>query len=191
MASRPSDESFFDAFFEAHRESVARYFLRLTGDRHQAEDLAQETFVTVWKRHATLAHHPEPVRWLFKVATHFGLDYFRRLRRRQEDALPLFDEYVSPERAIEDHVADRDEIDWAIRQLPPKMRQAWVLREVYGFSLDEVAEIVSTSKGAVKRALSRARARLMRLCQLEDDGWPRDVGEDEDEDDKEEGEEQL
>jgi RNA polymerase sigma factor (sigma-70 family) len=174
---------FFDEFFLEHRASVASYFLRLTADPHLAEDLAQDTFFAVWEGRATLMRHPAPVRWLFKVATTTGLDYFRRLRARNGGALPLLDDQRSPERGIEDQVADRDVIDRAIRRLPPKMRQAWLLREVYGFSLDEVADILSMHKGAVKRALSRARERLIRLCQVDDEdgdeGWQQEAEVDE------------
>jgi RNA polymerase sigma-70 factor (ECF subfamily) len=166
MASDPFD---FEVFFLAHRASVEGYFLRLTGDRDLAKDLAQDTFLAAWKGYATLARHPEPVRWLFKVASHRASDYFRKLRRQKEEAIPLSDDLVSPERGIEDQMADRDTIDRAIRRLPPAERQAWLLCEVQEFSRDEIAEILSTTKGAVTKALWRARERLRKLYLLEDD----------------------
>jgi RNA polymerase sigma-70 factor (ECF subfamily) len=140
------------------RPDLHRYCRRLTGDLWDAEDLVQETvlrgFATLGQVHQTVAN---PRGYLVRIATRLWIDALRRrdteARRAPELAAP--GAALAPDRAAE----ARDAAGAALQRLSPQERAALVLKEVFEMSLDEIAETLATSAGAVKAALHRARER--------------------------------
>jgi RNA polymerase sigma-70 factor (ECF subfamily) len=140
------------------RPDLHRYCRRLTGDLWDAEDLVQETvlrgFATLGQVHQTIAN---PRGYLVRIATRLWIDALRRreteTRRAAEWAGPAV--APTPDRAAE----AREAAGAALQRLAPQERAALVLKEVFEMSLEEIAEMLSTSVGAVKAALHRARER--------------------------------
>jgi RNA polymerase sigma-70 factor, ECF subfamily len=168
----------FETLYAEHRSKVAAYCLRLTGNREVAEDLAQEAFLYAWAHRDVLPSHPAPAQWLFRVASHQSLDHLRRQRRWERLsrlALPLLGRQHD---AIDRQVEARDALDWAIRRLPPALRQTWVLREVQGFTYHEVAAILSQQEETISKRLYRAREALKRLLRERGDAPEEAPGED-------------
>ena len=152
---------FLDAV-EPHRPDLHRYCKALTGNLWDAEDLAQETLL---KAYAALGRgdlHGETSRlrslkgYLLRIASNRWIDEQRRARR----VLRLDDPPWAAEAAGEARANLRDAARQLLRELPPKERASMVLKEVFDLSLDEIAELISTTPGAVKSALARARRRL-------------------------------
>ena len=143
------------------RPDLHRYCLRLTGNLWDAEDLVQDTilrgFGTLGMVHRNIAN---PRGYLVRIATNLWMD---ALRRRQVEArLPgLEPAAASPS---PDQASDvRDAGEALLQRLSPQERAALLLKEVFDMSLDDIAEMLSTTLGAVKAALHRARARVQHL----------------------------
>jgi RNA polymerase sigma-70 factor (ECF subfamily) len=140
------------------RPDLHRYCRRLTGNLWDAEDLVQETvlrgFATLGQVHQPIAN---PRGYLVRIATRLWIDALRRreVEARQAPELPAPAAAPAPDRAAE----ARDAAGAALQRLAPQERAALVLKEVFEMSLEEIAESLSTSLGAVKAALHRARAR--------------------------------
>ncbi|TCO34271.1 RNA polymerase sigma-70 factor (ECF subfamily) [Kribbella steppae] len=153
-AARQARREFLDRL-EPLRSDLYAYCRRLTGNAFDAEDLVQESLARAFTQ-AAQAHSPiaNPRAWLFRVATNAYVDNYRRQAPVLVDAL----EQVAPATADPAEVRDA----WAelVTLLPPQERAALALKDLFGFTLAEVADVLRTSVGAVKAALHRGRGRL-------------------------------
>jgi RNA polymerase sigma-70 factor (ECF subfamily) len=140
---------------EQHRPQLFTYCRRLTGNVWDAEDLVQETLAKAFARAAEEHNRvANPLGWLIRVATNAYVDTTRRAR-----SVPLGDQdRPAPEAA--DPLEVQDALEELLTVLPPQERAAVVLKDVFGYPLDEIASLIGTSTGAVKSALHRGRATL-------------------------------
>lgn len=143
--------------FEPMRTDLYRYCRHLTRSPWDAEDLAQDTlaraFVTLGRMQEP---PPNPRAWLFRVASNLWIDQLRRARE-------VAGRRTSEPSTSSDPRAAREAAGTLISQLAPQERAAVVLKDVFEFSLDEIAHTLSTSEGAVKAALHRGRGKLTAL----------------------------
>lgn len=161
----------FDDFIAGRESDVFGYLWRLTGDEQAAYDLCQETFLRAWQQFDEIRHYEQPGAWLFRVATNLALNAIERRATAAGHVIPLRED-VQP--AAEDpagRVASLELIHWTLLLLPVRKRAALVLREVEGFSMDEIARALDVSASSVRMLLSRARAHFrQRYERYEDDG---------------------
>lgn len=150
---------------ESLRPSLHRYCARMTGSVLDGEDVAQEALFVAYRKLDQYDDSRPLKPWVFRIAHRRCIDFLRsRGVRRDAEATALereeaeTAELVAPlERAIEHLVV----------QLPPKERACVLLKDVLDYSLEEVAELVDSTPGGVKAALSRGRAKLAALPELE------------------------
>lgn len=154
----------WDEIVTRHSDRVFRLAYRLTGNRHDAEDLTQEVFVRVFRSLDT--YTPGTFEgWLHRITTNLFLDQARRKQRIRFDALSderasrLRSAAPSPEAAASDRRFD-DDVESALATLPPDFRAAVVLCDVEGLSYEEVAEIMDAKLGTVRSRIHRGRAML-------------------------------
>jgi RNA polymerase sigma-70 factor (ECF subfamily) len=153
-AVKASWRRFLDTY-EPLRPDLYRYCRHLTRSPWDAEDMAQDTLARAF---VTLAMMTEPPRspraWLFRVASNLWLN-----RVRQQRELPAAELPEPATRA--DPRATREAAGTLLAYLSPQERAAIVLKDAFGLSLDEVAEALSTTTGAIKAALHRGRTKLI------------------------------
>jgi RNA polymerase sigma factor (sigma-70 family) len=154
----------WDEVVERHSDRVYRLAYRLTGDRHDAEDLTQEVFVRVFRSLST--YTPGTFEgWLHRITTNLFLDQARRKQRIRFDALSderaarLSSPTPTPDAAYADQMFD-DDIERALATLPPDFRAAVVLCDVEGLTYEEIAEILDAKLGTVRSRIHRGRAML-------------------------------
>jgi RNA polymerase sigma-70 factor (ECF subfamily) len=142
--------------YEPLRPDLYRYCRYLTHSPWDAEDLAQDTLARAF---ATLARMdrepPNPRAWLFRVASNLWIDQLRKHREIATDA-PKPDAAPRTEPR-----ATREAAGTLLVSLSPQERAAVVLKDVFELSLDEIAETLGTTVGAVKTALHRGRGKLV------------------------------
>ena len=145
--------------YEPLRSDLYRYCRHLTRSPWDAEDLAQDTLARAFVTLGQIGEPPpNPRAWLFRVASNLWLDRVRKLRREE----PLGDEPAdAATSAIRVASAAREAAGTLIAQLSPQERAAVVLKDVFDLSLDEIAEALSTTTGAIKAALHRGRDKLV------------------------------
>jgi RNA polymerase sigma-70 factor (ECF subfamily) len=143
--------------YEPLRPDLYRYCRHLTASPWDAEDLSQDTLARAFVTLAQLGQSPPNARaWLFRVASNLWIDRMRRRWREQ----PLAGE-VTETQVEGDPRSAREAAGTLLGQLAPKERAAVVLKDVFDCSLEEVADALSTTVGAVKAALHRARGKLV------------------------------
>ena len=154
----------WDEIVTDHSARVFRLAYRLTGNRHDAEDLTQEVFVRVFR--SLDKYTPGTFEgWLHRITTNLFLDQARRKQRIRFDALSderagrLRSSGPTPEAAMADRRFD-DDVETALATLPPDFRAAVVLCDVEGLSYEEIAEIMDAKLGTVRSRIHRGRAML-------------------------------
>lgn len=162
--SNEVDVPSWDEIVDQHSARVFRLAFRLTGNRHDAEDLTQEVFVRVFRSLHT--YTPGTFEgWLHRITTNLFLDQARRKQRIRFDALA--DEAAhrlpavgpGPEATNLDQLFDAD-IERALMKLPAEFRAAVVLCDVEGLSYEEIAVILDAKLGTVRSRIHRGRAML-------------------------------
>jgi RNA polymerase sigma factor (sigma-70 family) len=129
----------------------------ITGDRYEAEELAQDAFVKVCERWDRVSAMDNPAGYLYRTATNVRKGAIRRMALAARRAvLPQATDPISDS-------DERDRIRRALATLPANQREAVVLVEWLGLSDDEAAEALGTSAGAIRVRLSRARGVLRDL----------------------------
>jgi RNA polymerase sigma factor (sigma-70 family) len=143
------------------RPELHRYCARMTGSIFDGEDVAQETLAKAYFALGQMVQPPNLRPWLFRIAHNTAVDYIKRYDR--EDVEPVAD---IPDRAeSEESGVDPALVEAALTvfaELPPTQRSAAIFKDVLGQSLEETAQAMGTTVGAVKAALSRARANIAR-----------------------------
>ncbi|MEO7003767.1 MAG: RNA polymerase sigma factor, partial [Ktedonobacterales bacterium] len=143
------------AFFRQHERQVVAYLWRMTGDEQAAHDLSQETFIRAWRHFARISGYEQPGAWLLRVATNLALTYLRSAGTHSSTHFADGDEPARSDPAR--RFVERDLVQRTLLELTPQQRASLVLREVYGFSCEEIGQTLGVSRGAVKMALLRGR----------------------------------
>lgn len=161
------DSDSFDQFVSLFRSRIFQYSFLMCGQREDAEEVAQETLLTVFEKIDQL-REPEHVKaWVFHIAKNACL----MMRRKSifapheevsldESGRQIGDSGELPDKGVLRHEL-HDQIRAAIRALPPMYRAVFLLREIEELSVSETARILDLSTDAIKTRLLRAR-RMMR-----------------------------
>lgn len=163
-----------DAFAELvgrYRNQITSYIYRMTNDYDGAVDLAQETFLRVYRAAGRYQTTHAFSTYIYRIATNLAISELRKRKRRRvvsltgllasSDGEETRDFDAPDERPLQDvslvEAERRAVIKRAIATLPDRYRAPLVLRDVEGKSYDEIASILQTSEGTVKSRINRAR----------------------------------
>ena len=154
----------WDEVVREHSARVYRLAYRLSGNQQDAEDLTQETFVRVFR---SLADYTPGTfeGWLHRITTNLFLDAARRKQRIRFEGLAdemahrLAGSEPTPAQAFDDSHLD-DDVQAALKALPPEYRAAVVLCDIEGFSYEEIAATLGVKLGTVRSRIHRGRAQL-------------------------------
>src|SRR5579872_7347559 len=141
------------------RPALHRYCSRMTGSVMDGEDVVQEALFQAYRKLETFdeARHLKP--WLFQIAHNRCIDFLRRREvREQAETAALEPDSVDPSEPV-GAILDRA-VEHLVLALPPKERACVLLKDVFDYSLEEIAELVDSTVGGVKAALNRGRSKL-------------------------------
>ena len=162
--SREGDQGAFSDLVERFQGYAFRLAFRLLADEDEARDVTQEAFIRVWRHLGRYEPGTRFTTWLYRIVTNLAYDRLRAGRRRRR-ALDAAGEEAQ-EFSASDAAAMHENRELARRievladELPPRQRVVFVLRDLHGLSVQEVAEILNTATGTVKANLSYARQKL-------------------------------
>jgi RNA polymerase sigma-70 factor (ECF subfamily) len=149
----------FEGSFHLHHEPLLRVLYLATGDRHEAEDLAQEPFVRMFERWDRVRGLEDPRGYLYRTALNLRRS---RLRRLAIAARRLAGGRADVASDPAETAGERDELRRALATLPDGQREALVLSEWLEMTDAEAGAVLGISAGAVRVRLTRARAAMRR-----------------------------
>src|SRR5579859_5962581 len=135
---------------------------RVTDDDQEAVDAVQEALLAAWRRIGSFEGRSSVRTWLFRIAANAAVDQVRHRAQRREQADGAAQDRAAPF-DLEAAVVARSVVDWALAQLPAQFRAAVVLREYYGLSYQEMADVLGIPIDTVKSRISRGRQALADL----------------------------
>lgn len=158
------DEDAFAVLVRRHSGRLLALAQHLLGNRTDAEDAVQDSFLSAWRRLPEFRHSASFGTWMYRIVTNRCLNTLRH----PPHPLPL-DTLPEPAAVAADssppRVAETDAAAAALAKallgLRPELRVCWVLRELHGLHYDEIAHVVGSSEQTVRGRLFRARRALM------------------------------
>ena len=169
----------FRVLVERHSQSVFRLAYRMTGNRHDAEEVVQEAFLRAYQKLGQFAARANFGTWVYRIAANYAID---RMRQRQKDEArrqqpaddpdgleqdPLsrvHDPAPTPERLTQS-LELRAQMERALAALSHAERTAFVMRHWEGCGIEEIADVLKSSSGAAKNTVFRAVAKLRATLQ--------------------------
>ena len=173
---RQGDRESFAQLMRLHEKQIFNFTYRMLGDEEEAEDLTQDIFVAAFKGIRKFRGEAKFSTWLYRIALNqtrnrikylSRRDFFAKQNRRAqhkeespwENPEFLPDNAPTPEQwTLTKSMAAQ--VQECLNQIPPQARQILVLRDVQGFSYEELSEMLSLNPGTVKSRLHRARSAL-------------------------------
>ena len=162
----------FDSIVQRYKDPLINFVYHFLGDRIDAEDVVQETFLRVYRNKHLYRNIAKFSTWIYTIASNLAKTELRRRRRRRLLSLSqmgfddkdyeLVDEFMqSPEGIVDSGIQEkiiRKEID----DLPVKFKEVVLLRDVQEFSYEEISQILGIPIGTVKSRVNRGRLRLQK-----------------------------
>jgi len=167
--SLAQDQEAFGQLIDRHAAAIVNLGYRMVGNRAEAEDLAQETFLAAYKALSTFRADSKFSTWLYRIAANKCKDWLRVKRPGEGqydlDADESLDLYVTEDRTPELLLSQQqvaEELERAIQRLPPLYREAFLLKHVEGLSYEEMEEILGINGDTLKMRVYKGRVQLSR-----------------------------
>ena len=160
----------FEQLVVQHQRDMVNFHYRFVGDRYQAEDLAQDTFLKAYKKFHTLNEFEKAKSWLMAIARNVVIDFYRR----NKDKTIALDETLTishPQSTTIDHTEDIGhaelgrQLSRCIDQLVKEDRAIVRLLYYEGFTYQEIGDLLGINQNTLKSRLHRARKVLLRVIQ--------------------------
>jgi RNA polymerase sigma-70 factor (ECF subfamily) len=172
--AKQGDASAFQALYDRHKRRVYSLCLRMTANTAEAEDLAQEAFLQLYRKIGTFRGESAFSTWLHRLSVNVVLMHLRKkslpvvsleeTTQPGEDDTPKKD-FGADDLALSGSI-DRLHLRRAVESLPPGYRMIFLLHDVEGYEHNEIAKIVGCSIGNSKSQLHKARMKLRDLLKI-------------------------
>lgn len=153
--TRAGDTEALAELFRAYGDQVYNIAIRLTESPHDAEDVTQNVFVGLPEALGSFSGKGELGSWIRRTATRTALLFIRQ--RRRQDKWERRANRRSPNADPPERIEARMTLRWALKRMPEALRVVFVLKEIEGYSHDEIAETLGISPSASTVRLHRAR----------------------------------
>ncbi|WP_079479915.1 RNA polymerase sigma factor SigX [Halobacillus salinus] len=170
---------FFDELYEKYHQDLFQYIIYMVKDRNLAEDLVQDVYIKTFKSYDTFDGRSSEKTWLFSIARHVTIDYFRKQNRKRKRVMDFFDwgekgEEIKDKSPLPEEIAVlNDEMQAVYRALDEctvDQSSVIILRFIQSMSIQETAEVLGFSESKVKTTQHRAMKALKKNLEDQDEG---------------------
>jgi RNA polymerase sigma-70 factor (ECF subfamily) len=163
------DNAAFSSLVELHQGKIRAFLVRLSKSYDLADDLAQETFISAYRRLSTFAGKGSFQGWLFRIAYNCFMQHIRSSKRRTE----VTDEFSAQHEILEDNYenlsSQQIDLENAMQQLNEQENASITLCHGYGHSHQEAADILQLPLGTVKSSILRGKEKLREILTLKNE----------------------
>ncbi len=163
--AQQKDEQSFEKIVKNYQDRVYSISLTLTGDRLEAEELAQRAFIKLWRKIGKFKFRSKFSTWLYRVVHNIFYDYVRSEKKKKNIEVPL--EKIHSLTDKEPNMYSKLEkeelkeiIHGTINKIPKKLRMVVIYYDIEGMSYKEISGIIRKPMGTVKSRLNRGRSIL-------------------------------
>jgi len=159
----------FDLIVKRYKDQLLNFVYRFLGDRAEAEDVVQETFLRVFRNRKAYKKVAKFSTWIYTISGNLAKTELRKRKRRNVHSISemgfenkdyeISDETANPEKRI-DSLMREEIIEKEIMALPPKFREVIILRDIQELSYEEISKIIKVPIGTVKSRVNRGRLKL-------------------------------
>ena len=164
---RDGDVAAFETLYRRHKDPVYRYLLRLSGHNETAEDVFQDVWGKIIKARSSYRPTAKFTTFLYRVAHNCFIDHVRRNKRHAGNTTLEPELHGDPGETVEtatERSLARERLEVALTQLPEAQRDAFLLREEGGLSVDQIAAVTGcnreTAKSRLRYAVDKLRAAI-------------------------------
>jgi len=161
MADSSEDRHKFEEIYMTYRQLMYYVASSILGDTTDSEDVVHEAFLKIIEilEKIDSPASPQTRALIVTVTENKAIDMYRK--RKQSGVVPFEEEYMGvPERSKIEQIPEQDIVVKAILSLPGRYREVLLLKYAHGYSMDEIAVILSMTKENVKKTIQRARKKL-------------------------------
>jgi RNA polymerase sigma-70 factor (ECF subfamily) len=167
IAAGQGDKHAFELLYERHNRRVYSLCLRMTQNTAEAEDLAQEVFIQLFRKIGSFRGESAFTTWLHRLTVNQVLMHFRKRSVKVERTTEEGETPIQIVRGTENPnampIIDRLALDAALAQLPPGYRTVFVLHDVEGHDHEEISKLLGIAVGTSKSQLHKARMKLRKI----------------------------
>jgi RNA polymerase sigma-70 factor (ECF subfamily) len=165
------DPAAFADLVRRHQDALFHFLYRMTGNREDAEDLAQEAFVRIYRALPRFRSGSPFKPWMYKIAVNLAINHYnaRKPTAQLAEEYPSASPFTSPELMAELRETQRD-LRKALLQLPEQYRAILLLRHLNELSYQDIADALGVPIGTAKVRLHRARKMLQSKMFPDQDG---------------------
>jgi RNA polymerase sigma-70 factor (ECF subfamily) len=154
------DQAAFSEFFRLYFDQLYMIMLKYTNRHIDAEDIVQSVFIKAWEKRQVFRDMENPLNWFFIAARNEFLDRFRKNRQSKQYQQYLTEVFSESDSSSPESIVTNKEYvqlyHQAIKNLPEKQQQAYLLSREKGLTYDEIAQIMQVEKSTVKEHIARA-----------------------------------
>lgn len=170
-ANSPLTRAEFEELVKDIRPQLHRYATRMIGSVVDAEDVVQEALVKAYNSLSSLTSQTNLRGWLFRIAHNKAIDYLRRYNHQTMEQLDENALIAEPDLPLEEQELVAVALSVFLK-LAPRQRSCVILKDVLGYSLAEISELLNSTVPEIKAALHRGRTRLRELAKSVEAGAP-------------------
>lgn len=147
----------FEAFVKKYQHSIVRLIERITDDVVFSTDLAQDAFIKFYHKQKSVFGEKRSIAFLFRIAANLAVDHLRKKKLQSIDSIE--NQFSIKQDGIENSEV-MENIRFCSAKLKPRQKAVFILRDIEGFTIREVAEILKISEGNVRSNLHLARKNI-------------------------------
>lgn len=165
------DEVAFEKIVSIYKHRIVNFLTQLTGDYQKAVDLSQETFMRVYFKSNKYKPIAPLSSWIYTIASNLAKTELKKARKMSTVSLDNTESHVSDQIAAKDKTKETyliENLKKALETLHPRYRIPIVLKDIEGFSQEEIAQIMKRPVGTIKARISRGREHLKKILEQDE-----------------------